>query len=232
MWKKKRRWSRNLAKLVIGSRNAWVIELLVFKSQIVWAHRLVSLYLGSLVGRPTWKGKGPPIAADRRLHFEKIIHNVRSLINILAGWWSHKLLVIPLAWSIWEAEGCSRLILNMQSLKTWMYGGRSIPFPSFILWHLVYLVNDIFFTLHFRLHSRVALMMKMLWELSISCMMQLWFLVATPWVNLSLYSYCTYGTALGAINHWTRVPVHVLECDPVKSHIKMKKGCKTNKTWL
>lgn len=88
----------------------------------------------------------------------------------------------------------------------------------------------IFFLLHFRLHSRVALMMKMLWELSISCMMQLWFLAATLWVNLSLYSYRAYGTALGAINHWTRVPmVHVLECDPVKSHIKMKKDAKLTK---
>lgn len=35
------------------------------------------LYLGGLVGRPTWKGTHPPIA-DVRCHFEEIIRYVQS----------------------------------------------------------------------------------------------------------------------------------------------------------
>lgn len=52
-----KRWSKSLAALVTGLRNNWVRELLVFKSQTVSEHHLVSLRLASLAGLQIWKGE-------------------------------------------------------------------------------------------------------------------------------------------------------------------------------
>lgn len=57
MRRRRRRWSRSLAKLAIGLRKDWVTKLQVFKFQTGSAHHLVFLYLGSLVGLPTWRGE-------------------------------------------------------------------------------------------------------------------------------------------------------------------------------
>lgn len=184
MRKKKRRWSRNLAKLVIGLRNAWGTELPVFKSQTVWAHHPVFLYLGSSVGQPTWKGRSWILIGDANWCFYNFIWYVLDLIAILTGWWRHRLLVILLVWTSWEAEECLRSMLNTQLSETWMYGGPNclVTVNPVIPWTIF--IDSLILTC--RLHTRATRMMKMLWEQSIFYMTQLWFLVVLRWVSLSL----------------------------------------------
>lgn len=56
MRKRKSRWNRNLAKLVIGLRNVWEIKLQMYMSQIDWALRLAFWCQENLAGLQTWKG--------------------------------------------------------------------------------------------------------------------------------------------------------------------------------
>ena len=57
MRRRRNKSSKNLAKLVIGSRNGWVTRLQAYRYPAVWAPPLVFLFRGSLVGLPTWRGE-------------------------------------------------------------------------------------------------------------------------------------------------------------------------------
>lgn len=126
MRKRKRKWSRNLAKHVTGSRNDWEIKLQVCKFQTGLALHLVSWCLENLVGLQTWKGCHlfSLILNDVFWKFECIVQYV---IKLTAGWWRHNLWVMHPVWNSWGAEGCLRSTLTILLSGTWMYDKWRIP---------------------------------------------------------------------------------------------------------